>query len=434
MKEIDELKPLLDSGIINEETRVQIQEAWDTRLNESRDAIRAELREEFSRRYEHDKNTMVESLDKMVNDKLTEELSNIADERKKLEEDRVKFNVKMTEQSEKVKDFMLNKLGDEMKKLKEDRDAKRKVFESDHQSRKRDREQARIKMNEQTNKVKNFMLSKLGNELSEFNSDRKVQAENMIKVKAFVVNALSEEIAEFHKDKKAVIEARVKLVAEGKQQIETLKKNFIERSSRLVKETVRENLNNELNHLKEDIDQARRNKFGRKLFETFAAEFATSHLNENSDIREMQTKIEAVEKQLQEAKQSNEKKSALIESKEAENRRINNRIARERKLTEMLTPLNKEQKTVMQDLLVNVKTSELNETFNKYLSTVLKEEVKKPNARRPLNGGNEGVNEFSLTETKEITGDKKSVHSIEHEGNITEMQRLAGITKDYKGD
>ena len=228
---------MLDSGIVNEETKNEIQEAWETKMNETREEIRGELRDEFSRRYEHDKNTMVESLDKMVNEQLTAELSKIVEERKALEEDRVKFN---------------------------------------------------LKMNEQTDKVKNFMLSKLGAELKELNDDRKVQAETLDKLQKFVVKALSEEIAEFHKDKEAVVETRVKLVQEGKKQLTQLKEKFVERSSKLVKDAVVKNLNSELTQLKEDIEQARQNNFGRKLFETFAAEFATSHLNENSEIKKLQ--------------------------------------------------------------------------------------------------------------------------------------------------
>ena len=75
----DAIKPLLDSGIINEETRNAISEAWETKLVEAREQVRAELREEFARRYEHDKNVMVESLDKLVTESLTAERNEFAD-------------------------------------------------------------------------------------------------------------------------------------------------------------------------------------------------------------------------------------------------------------------------------------------------------------------------------------------------------------------
>ena len=62
----DAIKPLLDSGIINESTRDAINEAWEQQINEAKEQVRAEIREEFSQRYEHDKSVMVEALDKMV--------------------------------------------------------------------------------------------------------------------------------------------------------------------------------------------------------------------------------------------------------------------------------------------------------------------------------------------------------------------------------
>ena len=360
----DALKPLLDSGIVNEETKNEIQEAWDSKLKETRDEIRGELRDEFSRRYEHDKETMVESLDKMVNEQLTTELSKIAEERKALEEDRVKFN---------------------------------------------------IKMNEQTDKVKNFMISKLGSELKELNDDRKVQAETLDKLQKFVVKALSEEIAEFHKDKQAVVETRVKLVKEGKEQLTKLKDRFVERSSKLVKESVVKNLNNELTQLKEDIEQARQNNFGRKLFETFAAEFATSHLNENEDMKKLQKEVAEVKKQLDESNKEINEKSTLVESKDAEIRKINDRIVRDQKLNEMMSPLTKEQQTVMQDLLENVITDKLDATFNKYLPAVLKNDIKAESKDKVL------------TESKEVTGNKTETANAEDEGNIIEIKRLAGL-------
>jgi len=359
----DALKPLLDSGIVNEETRTEIQEAWETHVTEAREEIRGELREEFSRRYEHDKNTMVEALDKMVTEGLQSEISQVVAERTKLEEDRVNFNAKMTAKSEK--------------------------FEG-------------------------FMASKLAEELAELNEDRRAQASTLDKLQKFVVNALAEEIAEFHKDKQSVVETKVKLVAEGKIQIEKLKTQFIDRASALVQKTVTENLNNELTQLKEDIEQARQNNFGRKLFETFAAEFATSHLNENADIKDLQKKVQEVNAKLAESTTANTEKSALVESKEAEIRRIKDRIARDSMLSQMMAPLNKEQQEVMTSLLESTVTNRLESSFNKYLPAVLKNDTRTTNT--------------VLAETKEVTGNKKENKvNKSDEGKIIEMKKLAGL-------
>ena len=74
---LDALKPLLDSDLINEDTRQEISEAWEAKLNEAREQVRAELREEFAQRYEHDKTVMVEALDKMVTEGLQSEIQEI---------------------------------------------------------------------------------------------------------------------------------------------------------------------------------------------------------------------------------------------------------------------------------------------------------------------------------------------------------------------
>ena len=58
---LDAIKPLLDSGIINESTQQAINEAWEAKLSEAKETVRAELREEFAQRYQHDKQVMVEA-------------------------------------------------------------------------------------------------------------------------------------------------------------------------------------------------------------------------------------------------------------------------------------------------------------------------------------------------------------------------------------
>ena len=74
---LDAIKPLLDSDLITEETRQEISEAWEAKMTEAREQVRAELREEFAQRYEHDKTVMVEALDRMVKEGLTTEIQAI---------------------------------------------------------------------------------------------------------------------------------------------------------------------------------------------------------------------------------------------------------------------------------------------------------------------------------------------------------------------
>jgi len=369
---LDAIKPLLDNGIINEDTKQAIAEAWESRITEAKEQVRAELREEFAQRYQHDKQVMVEALDKMVTESLTAELKEFADEKQQLAEDRVAFKKQMVESA---------------------------------------------------GKFNNFMVAKLSEEIKELRADRK-QYENAIgKLEQFTIRALAEEIKEFEADKRAVVETKVRLVAEGKAKLAELQQKFIAQSATAVKEAVTSSLESELTQLKEDITVARENMFGRRLFEAFASEFAVTHLNENKQIRALQSQVETVTAKLSEAVQKIEDTNALVESKETEIKIIKESAERKEKLAEMLKPLNKEKSAIMRDLLESVQTDRLQTAYEKYLPAVLNNSaVTAPAAKAAV-----------LTESrKEVTGDKTAKTAVEAQTtevqtNVVELKRLAGL-------
>jgi len=362
---LDVIKPLLDSDLINEETRQDIQEAWESKLEETRDQVRAELREEFAQRYEHDKSNMVEAIDRMVTEGLTTELQDVKTEKAQLAEDRVKFNASMKENA---------------------------------------------------NKFNNFMVTKLAEEIKDLRQDRKQQGTTVEKLEAFVVEALAKEIKEFAQDKQDVVETKVKLVAEARQKLEELKTKFVTESSEKMTNAVAKHLKAELSQLQEDIKVARENSFGRKIFESFASEFAGTHLNENAEIRKLMSAIEEKNQQLEEATNALNETKQLVESKEQDIRIIKDSNERTAKLDELLSPLNDEKADVMRNLLESVQTKKLDATFNKYLPAVLNENVVKSK-------------KTTLTESvKEVTGDKsKPVEVKEEDSNIISLRKLAGI-------
>ena len=369
---LDAIRPLLDNGIINESTRTAIAEAWEARLSEAKEQVRAELREEFAQRYSHDKQVMVEALDKMVTESLTAELKEFADEKQQLAEDRVKFKTHMVESAE---------------------------------------------------KFNNFMVSKLSEEIRELRSDRKVYEGAVSKLENFVIRALAEEIKEFEADKQAVVETKVRLVAEGKAKLAELQQKFVAQSAAAVKEAVTSSLESELTQLKEDIQLARENMFGRRLFEAFASEFAGTHLNENKEIRKLQDTVGILSTKLSEAVSAIEEKKAIVESNETEIKIIKESAERKEKLAEMLKPLNKEKSAIMRDLLESVQTDRLQTAYEKYLPAVLNNSpVTKPAAK------------VALTESRvEVTGDKTAKTAVDNSqasdvmSNVYEMKRLAGL-------
>jgi len=219
------------------------------------------------------------------------------------------------------------------------------------------------------------------------------------------------------------VETKVRLVAEGKAKLAELQAKFVKQSAAAVQEAVTSSLESELTQLKEDIQIARENMFGRRLFEAFATEFAGTHLNENKQIRELQGQVELVTSKLAEAVQKIEETNVLVESKETEIKIIKESTERKERLAEMLKPLNKEKSAIMRDLLESVQTDRLQAAYEKYLPAVLNNSTVKVVAEK----------QAMLTESRAVvTGDKTAKTAVEAPStesydNVVEIKRLAGL-------
>jgi hypothetical protein len=365
---LEALNSLLDNKVITEDVHQEIQEAWDKKVKENRLEVTAMLREEFDQKYEHDNTTMAEAVEQMVGERLTVEMQELAEDRRQLFDAKAKY----------VK----------------------KVHESGHL-------------------LKSFVNEVLKKEVSELHEDQKVMAENFSKLEEFVVEALAKEIAEFHEDKKDLAETKVKLVKEAKTHFAKVKKNFIERSATAVSETVSKTLTKEIGQLKEDIEVARRNDFGRKLFEAFASEYAGSYLNEKSEVAKLMKVVDSKDKQLSEAKAFASKAKTLAESIEAEKQRLIESAKREKTINELIAPLSKDQKEIMTDLLESVQTAKLRSSFDKYLPAV-------------IDGNTPAKQKAPLYEGKEVTGNRDTmsqtnVSSKVDDNTVIDIRRLAGL-------
>jgi len=197
-----------------------------------------------------------------------------------------------------------------------------------------------------------------------------------------------------------------------------VKTDFIQKSSKAVMEAVGNGLKKEISTLKEDIESARRNDFGRRLFEAFSNEYANSYLNEKSETAKLMKVVELKDKQLAEAKASADEKARLVESKNAEIRRAKDLAERKEVLNDLVGPLNKDQKEIMTDLLESVQTAKLQGAFDKYLPAVLA-------------GNTPEKKKATLTEGKEITGNKETTidsnDAMQNYSNVVDIKRLAGI-------
>ena len=365
----DAIQPLVESGIITEETRMAIEQAWSQQLTEAKQQLEEQMRVEFAERYEHDKAQLVEAIDKKVTESLAKELGEFREDKKSLIEEKVRFKKSLTESA---------------------------------------------------NKFGNFMQTQLAKEIKELHEDRKQQDLALKKLDAFVVECLAKELSEFQLDRKQVVETKVKLVSEARQKMKEMQKSFIQKSSQLVKETVEKGLTKELKTLKEDIEVAKKNMFGRKLFEAFASEFATTQLNENQQLKQLAKQLKAKNKLVAESLERAKKFKALAESKQTEIKRIQESANRQEKVSALLKTLNAEKAAVMRDLLESVQTDKLQAAFDKYLPAVLGESksTKVSKETTPL-----------MESHTVVTGDKsaKNAQVEAVDTNVVELKRLAGL-------
>lgn len=359
------LNKIMEAKGFDSETQEAINEAWESRVSE--------LREEFAQRYEHDKSQIVEAVDNFISTKVAEEMSELAQDKKALAEQRVKYRRAVKEHAK-----LLDK----------------------------------------------FITEGLAKEIRELRTDRKKVSEHVAKLDTFITHQLAEELQEFHADKKALVEQKVKLAKEGRRQLAESKKAFITKSAAKIESVVNKVVESEIKKFRKDITAARENDFGRKIFEAFSGEYASTYLNENAEVRDLQNTLAQMKRELQEARadiQKNADAKKLVESKL---RASEDRYTRKQKLDELMKPLGREKREIMADLLEGVPTVKLEESFNKYLPSLLEDA---PRGKKPLKETSE------RRSLKEHTGDRKATVKAEPNPQdvveLDEIRKLAGLSK-----
>lgn len=370
-KKIDEI--LSESVGLSEETRTQIVGLWESKINEAREEVAATLREEFARKFEHDKQSLVESMDRFLTDKVRVELEEFAEDKRQLVAERIAYKSKLTEHT-----GMLNK----------------------------------------------FITEAVAKEVKEFHAEKVAMKENFSKLENFLLKQLAEEIREFRQDKKSLVEQKVKMVTEGKQKLQETKAQFIKRAAEIVESNIEKSLRAEITQFKEDIRIARENDFGRKIFESVAAEFMTSFLNEGTELKKLQAVIESKDKELATLTESVKKTKTVMEGLDTKLRATQDLVERQKVMSELLAPLSKDKKVVMKELLESVQTKNLQGAYNKYLPSVLNEASStKPETTKTQ------LNEATLSAK---TGDRARVAQEEGNEDTSELNQilsLAGIRK-----
>jgi hypothetical protein len=396
--------------MLSEENKKVIQEAIEQKVNEARKSLReeveTEVREEFARRYDHDRGLLVEAMDRMLTDSIKSELEEFQMDRKAVSRQREKldkavkeakthYRSKLKEKVDLLNSFVLKQLSEEMAEFTDDRkavDAQRvKLAKAVAEA----KALYKKKVSEHTAVLQGFVLKQLKEEMDEFTQDRRLLQEQRVKMEkqlreakigynkqlkertkaleSFVLKQLTNEMKEFNEDKKQLVESRVKLVAEGKKKLEESRSAFIKRAATLVEQTIESTLKAEMSQFRDDLKAARENNFGRRIFEAFAAEYMASYLAEGTEIKKLQHEKAGVEQKLAEAISAVKKQQMVLTEAKSRIKKAEDNALRTKVLNECLKPLARDKRVIMEELLADVRTDNLKDAFHKYLPSVLGE-------------------------------------------------------------
>lgn len=400
---------LLESSVLNEETKTALQEAWNTKLDEVRASVReevsSELREEYAARFEHDKSNLVEAMDRMLTDAVKKYAGESVEATKALQEERAQlttaikearasYKAQLSEHNAILQQFVLKQLKEELAELAEDH----KAVQAQRVADAKKLREHRTALNEQA-------------------------AERINQLEGFVLEQLKKELTELNEDKQALVDAKVRLVAESKAKLDETKKAFVTRASKVVETAIESHLRREMTQLKEDIEEARRNMFGRRLFEAFQAEYMTSYLNEGSEVKALNLKLAESQDALAKATEQLSEKSNEMAQVERRARLAEDRATRVATMNGLLSPLGKEKRAMMEELLEGVKTANLKEAFNKYLPSILNEGRSAPTQGRRV-----------LSETAPVTEKKTIAKTGDRSNRLAESARAEEVTQSASQD
>lgn len=363
------IKELFGSGVLSEEVQSQLQEAWDTKVQQLHEEVEANLREEFSQRYEHDKGLIIEAADKMITEAIRKELEEFATDKRDVVEAKVAYKKQMKEHAQ-----MLNK----------------------------------------------FVMERMAAEIKELREDRVTQKQNFAKLEEFALRKLSSELKELKEDEHKLVQARVQMVSEGKKLLEAAKKKFIKEAATKAEKLLSEALRGEITQLREDIQVSRENAFGRKIMEAFAAEFMASGFADGTQVKKLGDQMAELKKQLDETAALVESKDQALAQAQSKIRIAEDAVKRQAIMQELVAPLGKEKREIMEDLLKTTKTENLREAYNKYLPAVLNE--KTGTKTKTV------ISESAASQKTEVTGNKTSSEDSAP-ADIISLRKLAGIGK-----
>lgn len=447
---------LLDAGVLSETDVKDLETAITFQLEESKRDHLDQVRAEYAARMQQDRNSLVEAIDAKLSAEMTTVITEKVDELNRLIElknteiadvrvhkeayaaardNYLESTValkkaqeeKLAETITAMNDFVTESIEREMTEFAIEKQAVLEAKERYTTAVDQVQVQFRTELREQVSKLRKFIIESLEVETDKLQSERKKLVEQrnhmeqeffelkkteqiMLEAKAdaidtFVTEAIRKEVAEFQEDKQALVEARVKFAAEAKHKLKETQEKFLRNASAEIDKKVTDVLKSELSTLKEDIQRARENEFGRKIFEVLAEQVKENFINTNDEVKKLQESISAMSAQnaKTEAQLAAAKRQILVANNEA--KLIKESAARNQKMDKLLAPLTGDKRRIMSELLSNVRTERLDEAFDKYIDNVIS------TSKQPTRTATLVEKTEPLVESIVVTGDRE--HLVE---------------------
>jgi len=237
------------------------------------------------------------------------------------------------------------------------------------------------------------------------------------KVDEFVAEALTNEIEELKGDIERfrdleaeyalkLVEEKHKMAGEVAQELDALVDK--------IDQFFEMRLAAEMEELKEDIEVVKQNDFGRKIFEAYAQTYATNYVDDDS----VQSKLVVAESKLEEA----EAQLAALEEER-------NKMIREAKMEQVLSPLTGKKREQMAMVLKNVDTGRLEESYKFFISRILKEDDSSAPAGKPLTEAAKPVQTTVATGDKPVAPAPTDSAPTALQEHLARVRSLAGLTK-----
>lgn len=413
------IQKVLESVELPSELKQQIQESWDAEVQGNYEKLRVDQEQKIKEAVDAELDNMVEAADALITSVIKAEMSEMTEQRKEIKtimdaerakavQQRVNESRQFKRSAELLENLITQVLDTEIRELISER-KENKASEAKRLS-----------------EMDAMIRESVKGEIEQLNEDRKQLKESMSKMDNLVVGQLTRELSEFQTDRRELKESARKQEKENMRKLEESKQAFMQRAEKSVSAIVDKTLRKQLTDLKEDIEIAKNNTFGRKIFEAFAGEYLTSHLSEGTELHKLRKKIDESNKNVAKMQQIiKEKEDKLNMSKAAlrESREMNKRSE---KMNQLLRPLNNTQRETMKQLLEGVETDKLDESFKRYVPTILENTTRVSKDRKSLNESKEKpVLSESTGERSKMNYQPQVKESVEDD--FSELFRLAGI-------